>query len=56
MWSGSLCIEWWKNEQDNTYCLFLPGALRNKKLNLTFTGAEEILLDGKKLLMAAKSV
>lgn len=54
VWSGSLCIEWWQNEQDNTYCLFLPGALRNKKLNLTFTGAEEILLDGKKIAYGGK--
>lgn len=54
VWSGSLCIEWWKNEQDNTYCLFLPGAFRNKKLNLTFTGAEEILLDDKKIAYGGK--
>lgn len=49
VWSGSLCIEWWKNEQDNAYYLFLPGAFNNKKLNLTFSGAEEILLDDKKV-------
>ena len=30
VWNGSLCIEWWKNEQDNTYYLFLPGAFNNK--------------------------
>ncbi len=49
VWNGSLCIEWWKNEQDNAYYLFLPGAFNNKKLNLTFSGAEEILLDDKKV-------
>lgn len=49
VWNGSLCIEWWKNEQDNAYYLFLPGAFDNKKLNLTFSGAEEILLDDKKV-------
>ena len=38
VWNGSLCIEWWKNEQDNAYYLFLPGAFNNKKLNLTFSG------------------
>lgn len=49
VWSGSLCIKWWKNEQDNTYCLFLPGTFKNKKLNLTFSGSEEILLDDKRI-------
>lgn len=54
VWSSNVCIKWWKNEQDNTYCLFLPGALKNKKLNLTFSGAEKILLDDKKIAYGGK--
>ena len=48
-WSGNLCIKWWKNEQEDVYYLFLPGSLKKKKLNLTFSGADEIFVDDKKV-------
>ena len=38
--SDNLCVNWWKNETDNTYCIFIPGAVKNQKLRLTFGGIQ----------------
>lgn len=50
VWIGdNLCIRWWKNEGDGTYNIFLPGAMKGRKLNVTFGAADQIFLDGKKI-------
>ncbi|MDE7478767.1 MAG: hypothetical protein K2M91_12630, partial [Lachnospiraceae bacterium] len=49
VWSNNLCIKWWENEQDNSYYLFIPGSMKNKKMNLTFSGTDYIFIDNKKV-------
>lgn len=44
---NGLKIDWWKNEQDARFYLFLPGAVAGEKLELTYPGAGTILIDGK---------
>ena len=47
--SDNLCVNWWKNETDNTYCIFIPGAVKNQKLRLTFGGIQYAVIDGEKI-------
>lgn len=42
-------IKSWYNQQDNSYYLFIPGAMEGKKLNLTFLGAESLSIDDRKV-------
>ena len=50
VWIGdSLGIRWWKRDADNSYHVFLPGAVKGRKLNVTYGGADSIFVDGKKM-------
>lgn len=42
-------VNWWYNEQDNSYYLFIPGAVKDKKLDLTFGQMEYFYIDDKKV-------
>lgn len=42
-------VKWWKEEQNNKYFLFLPGAFQGKKLDLEIFGTEVVYIDGKKV-------
>lgn len=44
---NTLCVKSWKNGTDGSYCLFLPGAVADRKLTLTFNGTENIFIDDK---------
>ncbi len=52
--TDNLCINWWKNEADNTYCLFIPNAFKNQKMRLTFSGIPYLAIDGKKITNGSK--
>ena len=52
--TDNLCINWWKNEADNTYCLFIPNAFKNQKMRLTFSGIPYLTIDGKKITSGSK--
>lgn len=45
----SAAVKWWQDDQNDQYILFVPGAMERKKLDLTFSGAEYIYIDGKKV-------
>ncbi|MDE7324493.1 MAG: CotH kinase family protein [Lachnospiraceae bacterium] len=50
VWIGdNLWVRWWKNVTDNSYNIFLPGAVKGKKLNVTYSGAERIFVDGERI-------
>jgi len=46
---NNIRVHWWKEDQNNKYYLFLPGAVEGKKLDLDFIGAEVVYIDGKKV-------
>ena len=52
--TDNLCINWWKNEADNTYCFFIPNAFKNQKMRLTFSGIPYLAIDGKKITSGSK--
>ncbi len=52
--TDNLCINWWKNEADNTYCFFIPNAFKNQKMRLTFSGIPYLTIDGKKITSGSK--
>lgn len=52
--TDNLCINWWKNEADNTYCFFIPNAFKNQKMRLTFSGIPYLAIDGKKITNGSK--
>lgn len=47
-------VKWWKEEQNNKYFLFLPGAFQGKKLDLEIFGTEVVYIDGKKVKNGGK--
>ncbi len=47
-------VKWWKDEQNNKYYLFLPGAFQGKKLDLEIFGTEVVYIDGKKIKSGGK--
>ncbi len=50
VWIGdNLCVRWWKNEADQSYHLFLPGAVKGRKLHVTYGGTEQIFVDEKSI-------
>lgn len=52
--TDNLCINWWKNEADNTYCFFIPNAFKNQKMRLTFSEIPYLTIDGKKITSGSK--
>ena len=52
--TDNLCINWWKNEADNTYCFFIPNAFKNQKMRLTFSEIPYLTIDGKKITNGSK--
>ncbi len=52
--SDNLCVKWWKNEADDTYCIFLPGAVRDRKMRLTFGGIPYAFIDGRKVASGSR--
>ncbi len=47
--SASVNIQWWYNETDGKYYMFLPASANLNSLKLGLDGAEYIYMDGKKL-------
>ncbi len=52
--SRSNYVQWWSDEQNDRYVLFVPGAMEGKKLNLTFPGVEYLFIDGEKVYNGEK--
>lgn len=49
VWVGhGISVRWWRDEQNDRYVLFLPGAA-DKRLELTFPGAGNIYIDDRKI-------
>lgn len=42
-------VRWWQDDQNERYVLFMPGAVKGKKLAVTFPGMEYVYIDGQKV-------
>lgn len=49
VWVGhGISVRWWRDERNDRYVLFIPGAA-DKKLKLTFSGVDNIYIDDQKI-------
>ncbi|MDE7266861.1 MAG: CotH kinase family protein [Lachnospiraceae bacterium] len=44
-----ICINWWCQERDSHYVLFVPNGMKNERLYWLFTGQTQMLLDDVKI-------
>jgi len=52
--NGRTSVKWWRDEQNDRYVLFVPGAMEGKKLNLTFPDMEYVYIDDQKVYNGGK--
>lgn len=47
--NNNMPVNWWYNEQNGQYILFIPGSMTKRKPRLTFPGTNSIYIDGQKV-------